>query len=108
MIITATRYIVCFVRSFPKQYFHLYFSGCWITEKYLGEGIGLEYAWMWLAATLNLAYYLAAFLVLKGYLFVERTLNGRYNVYVYMTSRKTREELRNYYGSPVSPYRLLW
>jgi len=78
---------------------------CWITKKYLAEGIGLEYAWLWLTAAVNFLLYFVVFLVLKQYLIVEKTVTGRFHIYV--TSRKARAELRRY-PQFVPPHRVLY
>jgi hypothetical protein len=48
-------------------------SGCWIKQEFIGEGIGLEYAWFWLAGGLNLFLYVPVFLKLKHIIVVEST-----------------------------------
>ena len=46
--------------------------GCWITSHYPGERIGLEYAWMWVAALVDIFVYISLALVVTGYV----TVNG--------------------------------
>ncbi|KAJ8083900.1 hypothetical protein PM082_002666 [Marasmius tenuissimus] len=45
---------------------------CWITESYPKERIATDYFWLWLAAALNLVFYLAIVLVLQGFVVVGR------------------------------------
>lgn len=50
-------------------YYAYYHAGCWITEDYGRERIGLEYIWLWLACLVNLICYVAIALVIKGKVF---------------------------------------
>lgn len=43
-------------------------SGCWITSSYPAQRIALEYAWMWMAALINIILYIPITLVLKGFI----------------------------------------
>lgn len=45
-------------------------TGCWITQNYPGQRIGLEYLWMWMAAFLNILLYIPITLVLKRFITV--------------------------------------
>ncbi|KAF8523127.1 hypothetical protein BU17DRAFT_86279 [Hysterangium stoloniferum] len=45
---------------------------CWIKPEFIAEGIGLEYAWMWLAAAISLFLYIPVFLTLRKIIVVER------------------------------------
>ncbi|PBK78549.1 hypothetical protein ARMSODRAFT_1011114 [Armillaria solidipes] len=44
---------------------------CWITSEYRTEQIGLEYGWVWFAASVNIMCYAMIALVLKGILLVD-------------------------------------
>ncbi|KAK7468778.1 hypothetical protein VKT23_003279 [Stygiomarasmius scandens] len=44
---------------------------CWITTDYNAERIGLEYAWMWTAALVNIFCYMVIALVIKGVMIVD-------------------------------------
>jgi hypothetical protein len=63
-------------------------SGCWITKNFIGDGIGLEYAWLWLAGGLNLFLYVPVFLTLKHIIVVEPTST----FFRYRVKRTTKEE----------------
>jgi len=71
--------------------FTIFRSGCWIKSKYIAEGIGLEYAWMWFAAAMNLLFYIPVFLVLQGLMVVEDDEDTR-SWWRYTFRRTTPEE----------------
>lgn len=45
-------------------------TGCWITEDYGKQRIGLEYLWLWVAAFGNIIIYVFLALVFKGIIVV--------------------------------------
>jgi len=57
--------------QFPSELpTYIWTLGCWIRREYLAEGIGLEYAWLWLAILMNVLFYIPMFLVLNKVIWV--------------------------------------
>jgi len=68
-------------------------SGCWIKSKWIADGIGLEYAWMWFTAAMNLLFYVPVFLVLQGLVVVEEDEDSE-SWWRYSFRRTTPQEKR--------------
>ncbi|KAF8508131.1 hypothetical protein JB92DRAFT_2955067 [Gautieria morchelliformis] len=79
---------------------------CWIKKSFIGEGIGLEYAWLWTAGTLNLFLYVPVFLALKHIIVVEPTST----CFRYRVKWTTKEErlIARGQAAPVNPRRMLY
>ncbi|KAF8508139.1 hypothetical protein JB92DRAFT_2955111 [Gautieria morchelliformis] len=79
---------------------------CWIKKSFIGDGIGLEYAWFWIAGTLNLFLYVPVFLALKHIIVVEPTST----CFRYRVKWTTKEErlIAREQAVPVNPRRMLY
>ena len=69
--------------------------GCWISETYSRERIGLEYFWLWAAAFIQVAIYVFLALVFRGMIVIEK---GRFGWQSVKTSQLDRHDDDYYKG----------
>jgi len=81
---------------------------CWIRKNYVVDGIALEYAWLWLAALLNVLFYIPVFLVLRRILIVEPVLSNWSGYQMRFTNHEERRTLRQSVTKMIKPHRMLF
>ncbi|KIJ45112.1 hypothetical protein M422DRAFT_46923 [Sphaerobolus stellatus SS14] len=80
---------------------------CWIRKEHIRKGIGLEYAWMWFTACMNILFYIPVFLVLQNIVIV-KPAKTRMGYKLNFPSKKQRQDLRKMSMGGVKAHRMLF